>query len=242
MFSENTDPKSYTSDELDSLAEAVRYQNWIVEQFAPFVRGKVLEVGAGIGTMADHWVRLADEVHLIEPARNLFSALQERFTSVPSVRLYSDVLDRVIDANGACLQGSFDAVIMVNVLEHIQDDAQIMKTLATLLKPDGHLLIFVPAMPVLYGSLDRRFGHYRRYTKSSLMALTSQVRFHIVRLYYFDLLGVAPWWLVNRVIGANSLNRSSALLYDRYVVPVGRMLEKWLKPPLGKNLVLIARH
>lgn len=239
---ENADPKSYTSDELDSLADAVRYQSWIVEQFAPFVRGRVLEVGAGIGTMADHWVRLANEVHLVEPACNLFPVLHERFSSVPSVRLYADVLDRVIDANGSCLQGSFDAVIMVNVLEHIQNDAQLMKTLATLLKRDGHLLVFVPAMPTLYGSLDRRFGHYRRYTKSSLLKLVSLARFHTVKLYYFDVLGVVPWWLVNCVIGADSLNRSGALLYDRYIVPLGRTLEKWLKPPIGKNLVLIARH
>jgi len=242
MSLENTDPKCYTSDELDSLADAIHYQNWIVEQFTPFVRGRMLEVGAGIGTMANHWLRLADEVHLVEPAGNLFSALQERFSSEPSVRLYSDVLERVIDTNGSYLKGSFDVVIMINVLEHIQDDTQLMKTLATLLKPDGHLLIFVPAMPTLYGSLDRLFGHYRRYTKTSLLALVSQARFHTVKLYYFDVLGVVPWWLVNCVIRANSLSRSSALLYDRYVVPVGKILEKWLKPPIGKNLVLIARR
>lgn len=238
---ENADPQNYTSDELDSLADAVRYQHWIVEQFAPFIRGRVLEVGAGIGTMADYWIRLADEVHLVEPARNLFSVLQERYSGVSSVRLYPDVLDRVIDETGASLQGSFDAVIMVNVLEHIRDDAQLMTSLTTLLKPGGHLLVFVPAMPALYGSLDRRFGHYRRYTKSSLSKLISLAHFHAVKLYYFDILGVAPWWLVNCVIGAKSLNRSGALFYDRYVVPLGRTLEKWFKPPVGKNLVLIAR-
>lgn len=239
---ENADPENYTSDELDSLADAVRYQRWIVEQFAPYVRGRVLEVGAGIGTMANYWIRLADEVHLVEPARNLFSVLHERYSSVSSVRLYADVLDHIVDENGAGFQGSFDAVIMVNVLEHIQDDAQLMNTLVTLLKPEGYLLVFVPAMPALYGSLDRRFGHYRRYTKSSLLKLMSLAHFHAVKLYYFDVLGVAPWWLVNCVIGANSLNRSSALLYDRYVVPLGRTLERWLKPPIGKNLVLIAKH
>lgn len=238
----NTDPKSYTSDELDGLADAVKYQRWIVEQLAPFIRGRVLEVGAGIGTMADHWVRLADEVHLVEPARNLFDTLQERFSSMPSVHLYPDVLERVVEAHGSVLREAFDAAIMINVLEHIGDEAQTLRTITALLKPGGYLLVFVPAMPSLYGSLDRRFGHYRRYTKSSLRMLMTQTRCHVVKLYYFDVLGAAPWWFLNRVAGMNNLSLRGTLLYDRYVVPVGRVLEKWVKPPIGKNLVLVAQQ
>ena len=235
------DPGHYDGRELEALSATSRYQRWIVEQFAPYLSGRIMEIGAGIGTMAHYWLDYSDELHLVEPAHNLYAVLEREFGAHPAVTLHCGTLEDVIRAPKASGGWPFDAVVMVNVLEHIADDAEIIRTIFRLLKPGGRLLVFVPALPALYGSLDRVFGHYRRYTKSLLEQLVAGAGFGVVRVRYFDILGVLPWWIVGRLARSRIISPTMAGLYDRIAVPVGRVLETVVPPPFGKNLVLIAR-
>lgn len=228
----------YSGDELDALAETVRYQDWIAEQFRPYLHGKIMEIGAGIGTMAAKWINFADELHLVEPASNLFPALQKKFQACASVHLHHGDLETMLSGNPVLAEEAFNAVILINVLEHIQDDERLLKTIYRMLKPVGYLLIFVPAMPSLYGSLDRKFGHYRRYTKTGLEAVCGKAGYEITCSRYFDIFGAFPWWLINRVLQSSTLNPRMAKLYDSLVVPFAHHAEKIITPPFGKNLVM----
>jgi ubiquinone/menaquinone biosynthesis C-methylase UbiE len=229
----------YSGEELDALAETGRYQEWIAEQFRPYLHGKIMEIGAGIGTMATKWINYADELHLVEPANNLFPALHEKFQTCASVHLHNGDLENILSGNPVLAKEAFDAIILINVLEHIQDDNCILKTIYRMLKPVGHLLVFVPAMPSLYGSLDRKFGHYRRYTKAGLEGVVKKAGYEIICSHYFDIFGVFPWWLINRVLQSSTLNPSMAKIYDGLVVPFARHAEKVITPPFGKNLVMV---
>lgn len=232
----------YSGEELEVLADTFRYQEWIVDQFRPYLSGRIMEVGAGVGTMAKKWLAYAEELHLVEPTNNLFPILQKNFDSNPKVLLHHGVLEETLSENPRLGNPVFDAVIMVNVLEHIEDDSRVLRVVSRMLRPNGHLLIFVPAMPILYGSLDREFGHYRRYTKSSLASVCRNAGYEMVRIRYFDVFGTLPWWFVNRVLRSKTLNSGMAKLYDRLVVPLARRLEEAIPPLFGKNLVLIARQ
>lgn len=235
------DAEQYSGDELESLVETIHYQKWIADQFYPYLHGRVMEIGAGIGTMAKRWLVSTDDLHLVEPAKNLFPVLRENFSSCSGVSLYHGNLEEVLSKNPSLSIKAFDAVIMVNVLEHIEDDSCILQLIHRMLKPGGYLLIFVPAMPVLYGSLDKKFGHYRRYTKAGLIAVCRNAGYEIAHSRYFDIFGVFPWWLINRVLHSSTLNPRMAKLYDRLVVPFARRAEKVVAPPFGKNLVLVGR-
>jgi len=235
-------PSHYDGRELEALSITSRYQRWIAEQFAPYLSGRIMEVGAGIGTMARHWLEYSSELHLVEPARNLYIALNEALSSSSGVSLYCGTLDDVVCGPMKHSGHTLDAAIMVNVLEHIADDIGTLRLIHDLLKPNGYLLLFVPALPALFGSLDRAFGHQRRYTKSSLKEAVTSAGFDLVRLRYFDVLGVLPWWLVGRVMRSQTIRPAMAGLYDRYAVPVGRLLEAAIPPPFGKNLVVVARR
>lgn len=231
----------YSGEELESLAGARHYQQWIADQFLPCLRGRIMEIGAGIGTMTKCWLPHADELHALEPADNLFPVLRETFRAFPNVRAHHGDLEKVLSRHPELATEAFDSIVMVNVLEHIEDDLGVLKTIHRMLRPGGHLLIFVPAMSVLYGSLDRKFGHCRRYGRKELVSLCAKAGYEIVRTRYFDFFGVLPWWLVGRIFNSTKLSPRMTLWYDRLVVPLARHAEKLVAPPLGKNLVLVGR-
>jgi SAM-dependent methyltransferase len=233
--------EQYSGDELEVLTETIHYQKWIEDQFYPYLRGRIMEIGAGIGTMAKRWLAYADELHLVEPANNLFPFLRENLRAFTKVSLHHGSLEDALSKNPDLASMGFDAVIMVNVLEHIENDSLVLKLVYRMLRPGGYLLIFVPAMPALYGSLDKKFGHYRRYTKTGLGTVCGKAGYEIICSRYFDMFGAFPWWLVNRVFNSSTLNPRMAKLYDRLVVPFARHAEKIITPPFGKNLVLVGR-
>jgi SAM-dependent methyltransferase len=137
--------------------------------------------------------------------------------------------------------GGFDAVLYLNVLEHIADDAQELRLAARVLRPGGALLVFGPALEWLYSELDYRAGHYRRYSLRRLRALASAAGLQVVSARYFDVLGVLPYLVVYRLSRHADIAGSTLWGYDRLVVPLSRLIQRAVPhPPLGKNVLLVA--
>lgn len=229
---------SYASDELDAMAGATNYYDWIVDRFRPFLGGRILEVGAGIGTFSEYLAAAAPgaTLTLVEPAGNNVPRLTERFAGHPGVSVVHGVLGEALPAATA------DSVVAVNVLEHVQDDAAFVAHAARVLSPGGHLLLFVPAGPGIFGTLDEAFEHYRRYEREGLRALLGAAGFELHDLRYTNLPGVLAWWLTGRVLRRRTVTARSARTYDRLVIPWLRRLERHWTPPLGQSLVAVARR
>jgi SAM-dependent methyltransferase len=157
---------TYSGSELDSLAEAVNYYTFIQQQFARHLGERVVEVGAGIGTFAEYLLRgtTTKQLTLIEPAENNLPHLRHRFATDSRVTTMGGYLE----SHAASLRA--DSIVAVNVLEHVQDDVAFLRAARQVLAPSGRLLLYVPAMPIIFGTLDRAFDHYRRYTKQLLNA------------------------------------------------------------------------
>ncbi len=217
------------------MSFAVNYHRWILDCFAPYLRGNVAEVGAGIGSVSSLLLeRPHDSFIAFEPSRNMFPYLGQSLEGVPNARAINDFF------NPALVPQGLDSIVYINVLEHIEDDAAEIKRAYASLRPQGHLLVFVPAMPFLYSKFDRDIGHYRRYTKAGLNNLVNVAGFDIEKLHYFDVAGILPWY-VSFVLMKGSPRSAQVALYDRWVVPIMRRLETLLSPPIGKNLLLVAR-
>jgi 2-polyprenyl-3-methyl-5-hydroxy-6-metoxy-1,4-benzoquinol methylase len=229
------------AEELENLAQADHFFDWIVDEMRPHLGHRILEVGAGIGTVATKIAerKPASVMTAIEPAANLFDQLHaavDRRSNVTALQMTSQELT-------AGRSQAFDSVIYVNVLEHILDDAAEMRTAFELTAPGGSLGVFVPAMPRLYGSLDFKSGHHRRYDKARLREVISGAGFEIVELRYLDVAGVIPYWLMYRVWKRQSLSSMSSGVFDRAVVPVSKAAQRLVpSPPVGKNLLAIARR
>lgn len=227
---------AYPGTELEALAAAPNYYRWILHWFGERLRGRVLEVGAGVGTFADNLVGRPriERLTLVEPATNLVGRLEERFRDRDDVDVFHGYLHE------SPIREGLDAVVMVNVLEHIEDDRATLETIHGMLRPGGAVLIFVPALPWLYGSLDHAFQHCRRYTRPGLGALLSAAGFRTERLRYMNLPGILSWLMAGRVLRLDTIRPASMRLYDGLVVPVARAIEDRLEPPLGQNLLAVA--
>jgi SAM-dependent methyltransferase len=239
-MSEQLDEMSvYDGHDLEALSDLRNYQRWIVESFSPYLTGTGVEFGAGIGAMSQWFVPAMDQIDLVEPSPNLVDRLARRFEDMPAVRVKSESMEAYLASQP---DESLDTVVLVNLLEHINDDGAALEGLARILRPGGYALIFVPAMPALYSRLDQLLGHHRRYTRRNLAAGVGKAGFEIVSLKYFDFLGILPWWLVNTLGGKESFDPKLSVLYDRVGVPVTRLIESLVSPPIGKNLLLVARR
>src|SRR6266516_2174094 len=190
-------PATAEAWDLERLARARRFTDWAFEQYAPLVRGDVLEVGAGIGTYTQRVLDAgAASVLALEPEPAVATALEERSGGDARVEV---ACEELLDAPSLqASDGQFDLVLCQNVLEHVADDREALEEIARVLAPGGWLALVVPAHPALYGSLDRAYGHHRRYRREELVRLVGESGLELRAAYPFNLLGVPGWWLSSR--------------------------------------------
>jgi hypothetical protein len=124
----------------------------------------------------------------------------------------------------------------------VEDDERELRLAAEALRPGGALLVFGPGLEWLYSELDYKAGHYRRYTLRRLHEIARAAGFEVLSLRYFDVVGVLPYLVAYRVLRRPAISGSTLWGYDRLLVPVSRRLQQVMRrPPLGKNVVLVAR-
>lgn len=223
----------YTGTELEAMELARNYHRWILSFFRPYIHGTVVEIGAGIGTVSELLAECEPaELRCYEPAKNLFPHLARRMNGRANVRVENAFY------NGA---GRADAVMLINVLEHIENDRGMLERIRASLNNEGRLLVFVPALPRIFGSLDEQFGHFRRYTRAQLANLVTSSGYEIELLRYANFPGVFAWYLTGKILRKRTISLGAAAFYDKRVVPIMRAIESRIAPPIGQSLVLIAK-
>lgn len=224
------------SFEFTALQLVQNYRRALLAEFSPHLRGRVLEVGSGIGQFTEQLasVTTVEGVLAVEPDGSFCRQLRQRLPA-----------QAVIQGTVGSLRqdSSWNAVVSVNVLEHIEDDAAELKRYRALLAGcHGVLCLFVPARREIYAPLDKDFGHYRRYARAELTAKLRAAGFEIVRLNYFNLIGYFGWWFSFVLMKKRCFDRRAVVLFDRCVLPWSHWLESHLvRPPLGQSLIAVAR-
>jgi phospholipid N-methyltransferase len=228
----------YSGKELEMMSFARNYYRWMMSYFAPFTGEHVIEIGAGCGNVTDMLIRHgAKHIIAMEPSDNMYTILEDKFrhsSSVTTVKAF-------LSSGKLRAEDKADSIIYINVLEHIENDFEELLLARDFLSDGGRLLIFVPALPFLYGTFDSAVGHFRRYTKHGLLRLVRRAGYDVLQCRYFDMPGAAAWWMLFRLLRRKAFTSNNIAFYDTYVVPIIRRLEKHIEPPLGKNLLLIAQ-
>lgn len=211
----------------------LRYQRDLIK---PHCGRSVLELGAGTGEFASHLTGL-DRYVLTDVDATAVDYIAKRFADRPEVE--SQVLD--LDGSGSGLDNPVDTVLAINVLEHIEDDVAALRAMSECVVPGGTIVLWVPAYQQLYGDFDRKVGHFRRYTPTTLRAAFTDAGLDVRLCEPKNLLGAAAWWLAVRKGGSGAPNRKLVSIYDRFVVPVTRGVESLVKVPFGQSVLGVAR-
>ena len=227
---------SYVGTELELFSAATVWKSYFRRHIEPFLGAEVLEVGAGMGGTTkllctprqDAWICLEPDADL---ARGLSQGV-ERGDLPRNCQVLVGTLDQVSKAS------VFDSLLYVDVLEHIEDDRRELEQAAAHLKPGGYLVVLGPAHPRLFSPFDRAIGHYRRYTRSSLRALTPK-GLVLVRSIYLDSVGLLAS-LGNRLFLKHAIpGPGQVAFWDKVLVRCSRLVDPLLFYSLGKSVLSI---
>jgi len=224
------------AETLERLTSARNYNRWLTDRLQRWVGRRVLEIGAGLGSMSE-FILDRERVVLSDTDPYYLARLRERFASRPNVRITKL---RLPEADGGLAAERLDTVICLNVLEHVPADVASLAAMRVLLPAGGRLVLLVPSLPSLYSTLDEALGHVRRYTPAELRRKFLDAGFRLLHLEYFNLAGIPGWWLTGRVLKRRLIPASSLSLYDA-LVPLFR-LERFLPWRVGQSLIAIGER
>jgi len=225
---------------LDTISTSDKYNYWIYQGIREHITGKVLDVGSGLGDIAKHYIHSdIEEVILSDHSAEMVPYLKNKFSEYKKFHpiqfdILSDELENTIPLN------SCHTVTCINVLEHIGDDVKALKNMESVLKKNGKLLLLVPALPQIYGTLDTLVGHCRRYTKNSMVEALKQTNFVIEEQKYMNFFGIITWFLAGKILKQKSFDKNTCQRLDK-IVPFLENIEKLFKPPIGQSLITICR-
>jgi SAM-dependent methyltransferase len=222
----------YIGSELDLFRVATHWKEYYYQIIRRYLGPAVLEVGAGIGGTTKVLCRQNHDRWLcLEPD----PALVQAFKSESNVPALCEIRQAVL----ADLLPSerFDVILYIDVLEHIADDVAEVQQVAAHLNPGGTLVVLAPAHQWLFSPFDQAIGHYRRYTCASLKQLAPQ-GLTLRSLRYLDSVGLLAS-LSNRFLRQKMPTVSQIKLWDTWMVPVSRVLDRCLNYTIGKSIIAV---
>ena len=228
--------QDYIGDELELFEIATTWKAYFARHLAPFISGDVAEVGAGLGGTTrllctgseTSWTALEPDADLCSDISRKLAAGALPKTVTPIVATLADLEPEVL----------FDTILYIDVLEHIEQDKAEVERAAAHLKPGGHLIVLAPAHQSLYTPFDKAIGHFRRYTKSSLLALEpSGLQVH--KAFYLDSVGMLASLANKLLLKQAQPKRSQIRFWDRVLVPASKLFDVLTVKALGKTVIAI---
>ena len=228
---------TYIGTELELFAQAKNWKNYLRFLLRKYIKGHVLEVGAGIGSNTkllsnsdySKWLCL-------EPDPELFQVLEQVIASHGIINCH--VQNGTVDSLNE--QQVFDSILYIDVLEHIEDDVEQVIKASQHLKVDGNLIVLGPAHQWLFTPFDAAIGHYRRYNKQMLKRVVPD-DLEIIKLAYLDCVGLLASLANKLVLKQSQPTLKQIKVWDKFMVPISRRLDPAIGYRLGKSIILVGR-
>jgi glycosyltransferase involved in cell wall biosynthesis len=224
---------------LRRMAMLAPYNRWLHERFESYLGNRILEVGSGVGNQTRFFVDDRERVIASDVEPHYVRELAGRFGDRTNVRIASYRFP-LQDADLAELRAEgVDTIVCMNVLEHIDNDTATLKDFADVLPTGGKLVLLVPSLKALYGTLDQHLHHFRRYARDELHAKVRNAGFEVETLRFLNRPAVPGWWLNSRVLKRKVMPRTQ-LRFFKWIMPLLR-LEENSSPSFGLSLLVLAR-
>ncbi len=213
----------------------INYNKWIVGKFIRVFSGikrsdaSVLDFGAGLGTLCKIFYQKTG----VKPDAVDADPSHRAILLGGGFRTYSALSE---------LREDYDLIYTSNVLEHIENDHEILESLKFRLRKNGILLIYVPAFEMLWTSMDDMVGHVRRYRKNDLIQKLRIGGYDVQYAGYCDSVGFVLS-LVFKMIGkkGGEMPLRALRFYDTVLLPISKIMDTFFSAWFGKNLYVIAK-
>lgn len=225
---------------LSVIEKADKFNKWMYQTIQPFVKGKVLEIGSGIGNISQFFLIDKYNIALSDIRDSYCDKLKQKFGD-KGVEVYNiNLVDHDFDSKYNTIIGSFDTVFALNVVEHIENDNLALQNMYKLLSKGGVAIILVPAYQFLYNGIDKGLEHYRRYTQKMTNETLIQAKFEVIHQQYFNAMGIAAWYISGKLQKNETIPEGQMGLYN-LLVPVFRIIDKLVFNKIGLSNIAVGK-
>jgi SAM-dependent methyltransferase len=223
---------TYIVEDQQRMSRARNYFAWQARLILPELGRRVLEIGCGIGNFTELLID-REAVIAIDAEPECIALVKSRCPTVHAL-----ALDAASESLRDLARFQPDSCVLLNVLEHIDDDSGTIQRIASILPAGGRIVLLAPAFPSLYGPIDRNLGHCRRYSRAGIRQLARAAGLEIRKLRYVNAVGFFGWWINAHLLHRTAQSESQIHLFDR-LVPVISRVESILPPPFGQSLFAV---
>jgi SAM-dependent methyltransferase len=225
---------TYIGNELELFQHATVWKKYYADILKPYIKGNVLEAGAGIGSTTKYLCDGTQAKWLcLEPDPSLFDKLQNKIQAKALPSCCHAVKGVISDLQMAA---EFDTILYIDVIEHIENDRQELQQAQELLAKEGSLIVLVPAHQTLYNSFDKAIGHFRRYNKRRLLSIAPG-SLQRQKLIYLDSVGLFASMMNKYLLKQDYPTLKQINFWNKFMVPVSKALDRIVNYNLGKTLV-----
>lgn len=221
---------------LSVIEKANKFNKWMYETIKPYSKGRILEIGCGIGNISEFFINDNFDIVLSDLRDNYIEIVKNKFTNEV---IKIDLVDVDFETKHKDLIGTFDTVFALNVVEHIKDDHKAIENCKKLLKNQGHLIILVPAYQTLFNNFDFELEHYRRYTKKSLKQLIKANQLNIIKTFSFNVIGILGWFVSGSILKKKTIPEGQMGLFNT-LVPVFKLADILTFKKIGLSVICIS--
>ena len=219
----------YQGKELENFDLANFWRKYIYFQIKFFLKNKILEVGAGIGSFTKNYEKSFNEITLIEPDKYNFKKLKQNIRNKNIVILNTSIKKT---------KKKFNCIIYMNVLEHIRDHVKEINFAIKKLNKNGFLIILVPAHQKLFTKFDEAVGHYRRYSMSFFKKKFRNST--LEKLIFLDFFGYFLYFFNNLFLKKEVYpSKFKILIWDKIFTPITIIIDFLIGYKFGKNILCV---
>mgnify|MGYP006202398147 FL=1 len=222
---------------LNVIEKANKFNKWMYETIKPYSKGRILEIGCGIGNISEFFINDNFDIVLSDLRDNYIDILGKKFPTSEAIKI--DLVHPEFDLVYKDYLGAFDTVFALNVVEHIKDDVQAIANCKKLLTNNGNLIILVPAFQALYNNFDVELEHFRRYTTKTLKPLFVKNDLKILKTFSFNFIGIFGWYFSGNILKKKTIPEGQMGLFNR-LVPLFKLADVLTFKKIGLSVICIA--